>query len=143
MRYCCFVDGGYSPLNETGYGSYAIYITNNGGEFDFSKPPFLFVNRCSLVCGGAKLTNNLAEVATLYLAISDLERLGAFDSRNCIEVFMDSELTIKHFYGEYRCKNTELRRYQQMIKTLLQKCRAQFALKWISGKDMKKTVLKH
>ena len=146
----CYVDGACSNngrLNAEASGSYAIYKCGQGVTmghgFLARQTPFMHNSRFDLPLVGKRPTNNAAEAMSLLMLLQELSRQGAMHVDNKITVFMDSEITINHFYGIYCCKNGLLKQIHSTIRNVMKPCAADFALTWISGVDMKQTIIGH
>lgn len=66
---------------------------------------------------GDKQTNNWAEYEALALALAEAKKHG-FAGR-VIEVRMDSELIVKQMRGEYRVKDSALKKQHAKVRALL------------------------
>ena len=146
----CYADGACSSngkLDAKASGSYAIYKCGGseevGHEALMTQTPYLFNSKFDLPFTNKRPTNNAAEVTSLLMLLQELNRLGAMCKGNKITVYMDSEITINHFYGIYRCKNGLLKAMHENISKVMAKCEAEFALMWVSGELMKQTIIGH
>ncbi len=59
-------------------------------------------------------TNNIAEWTSLLRLVEELVRRNILESK----VYMDSELVVKQFKGEYKTKNTELQKIKEQVLNL-------------------------
>ena len=65
---------------------------------------------------GDSQTNNWAEYEALALALAEAERQGLTGE---VEVRMDSELIVKQMRGEYRVKDSELKKQHAKVRELM------------------------
>lgn len=158
--YYCYVDGGCTDngkYNARAMGSYAVYRMGYGVEVTHEmlkrQTPFLLEHRFTLPFSGQRATNNMAEATSLYMLLMELNRNKILRNNNEIIIYMDSQLTINHFYGINKITKDYLIDIHAKIKGFLDKALATsivengekftLSLHWISGVLMKETVIQH
>lgn len=94
-----YIDG--ASRGNPGKGACAAIIMDEKGEILSQEGRFL--GRC---------TNNFAEYSALHLALAVAGKLGAKE----LQIFSDSQLLVKQFYGEYSIKDSKLKELMEIIR---------------------------
>lgn len=146
MHCYCLVDGA-CPNNgrytAEAFGSYAIYLTDEEVAVEdlINLTPLHHEEMFQIPLNGKRATNNAAEAMALLTLIMELKRRHLLGPQVKVFVYMDSQLTINHFYGLYRLRDQSLKQIHTLIKKELNGFR--FTLDWISGDKMKGTIIGH
>jgi ribonuclease HI len=139
--YEMWVDGGLSASG-TAYGSFVVYKLLGPDR----KLLCEHVRRMILRPRGTRITSGMAEVWTLYLALGWVRRNTMLVRKDRLRVFMDSKQTLAQLTGRFRVGTGPQRRMYEKIYTLLKgtRCLEEITqFRWISGEEMKKTVIGH
>lgn len=102
MKYYIYTDG--AARGNPGPSGAGIFITDEHGNEVARLHKFL-----------GERTNNVAEYAALYLALSQAKKKHFKE----IVIYSDSELMVRQIRGEYRVKNEGLKKLYRKVMELL------------------------
>lgn len=102
MKYHIYTDG--AARGNPGPSGAGVFITDEHGNEVVRLHKFL-----------GKRTNNVAEYAALYLALSQSKKKHFKE----IVIYSDSELMVRQIRGEYRVKNEGLKKLYRKVMELL------------------------
>jgi len=117
-----YADG--ASRNNPGEASAAAYVIPNGDHDD------LFTHQIHAVKLGIQ-TNNVAEYHGLLLALYATAESGLKN----VTILMDSNLVVKQFNKEFKCKNPNLRILLQEAHHIALKHKINVCLKWIPREE--------
>lgn len=100
MHLKMYTDGGSRGNSETSPAAIGIVIYNQDN---------IKVKTKSKYIGPA--TNNVAEYMALYLGVTLLKEMSCTK----VDIFLDSELVVKQMKGEYKIKNENMKKLQNMV----------------------------
>lgn len=162
-EYLVYVDGA-CPNNGDAYkakakGSFAAYKLEDGEEVDdklhdvlIAREPLHHESMFDVTpMDNGRATNNMAEAASLFVALSWCRENGLFADDVTVHICMDSELILNQVKGIYRTRDNQLRSIYKMLFAMLKKHqqdtgvdpKLHICLHHISGVTMKKSIIAH
>lgn len=161
-QYIAYVDGGCPGNGRSAdqmFGSYLVYdvtgIPPDKIDHDdlWEQEPFVENLRFTIakMPDIPKVTNNVAEILSLYLLLTELLKRNIASPDDQIIIYCDSELVVNQMIGAYKVKHQHLRKAYKLITRLFDQYSEKHGasmwdvvtLQWISGQTMKETRIGH